>query len=600
MAGARERARRFVLRIRTQAILLSVVPLTFLVLLCVIAGVLQNRTEATAVWAQRSTNALTEADAIQKTLTESNRAVADYVLQPRPATLEPYRAGLGALTDHIARLKGLASDDPVQARRAAGYGTLSVDVYGVLGSHLKLWQAGRKTEAQKMVSSPQVQRLTANWEAARNDFGLHERQKALTRYAALHQDLITIGAMLIGVSLLGTIATLFVTARFGLRIARRLLQLAENARRLGRGEDTEAIGGGDEITDLDCVYHDMTERLQETLHEREEALLAYERAHHVASTLQRALLPQELPHVAGLVFDGAYVPGRADEQVGGDWYDALTLSDGRVLITIGEVAGSGLQAAVIMASMRQVIRGVAQVYADPATMVDASDRTLKAEHPDSLVTAFVAVFDPVVRTLSYCSAGHPAPLLRRADGTVGELPSRGLPLGLPARGDADARTVDIPDGGAARAKAVFAEPLEIKGREIRITASQGIVDVERAYERAEDILRDAEIAMYASKRQARGSFQVFSASMRQQVELDAQLEHDLHHAIAADEFRVRAAGRPADPHRPRRRQHRSGHRHRAQRWIALAARPEHQARADSRFRAVPDGIQRHRPEGTRE
>lgn len=91
---------------------------------------------------------------------------------------------------------------------------------------------------------------------------------------------------------------------------------------------------------------------------------------------------------------------------------------------------------------------------------------------------------------------------------------------------------------ALRVKASFAQPIGIRGREMRLTASQGIVAVDGSYERAEDVLRDAEIAMYASKRQARGSFQVFSARMRQQVELDAQLEHDLHHAIAVDEFTV--------------------------------------------------------------
>ena len=190
----------------------------------------------------------------------------------------------------------------------------------------------------------------------------------------------------------------------------------------------------------------MTRRIQETLHQKEDALAAYERAHHVASTLQRALLPQELPDVPGIAFDGVYVPGRAEAQVGGDWYDALRLADGRVLVTIGDVAGTGLPAAVIMAAMRQVIRGVAQVYADPATMIDAADRTLKAEHPDRFVTAFVGVYDPVAHTLSYCSAGHPAPLVRHADGSVSDMPSEGLPLGLRTRDGTDARTVDIPDG----------------------------------------------------------------------------------------------------------------------------------------------------------
>ena len=76
-----------------------------------------------------------------------------------------------------------------------------------------------------------------------------------------------------------------------------------------------------------------------------------------------------------------YESGKSEAQVGGDWYDAVRLADGRVLVSIGDVAGSGLQAAVIMAAMREVIRGVAQVYADPATMIDAADRTLKSEHP---------------------------------------------------------------------------------------------------------------------------------------------------------------------------------------------------------------------------
>ena len=91
---------------------------------------------------------------------------------------------------------------------------------------------------------------------------------------------------------------------------------------------------------------------------------------------------------------------------------------------------------------------------------------------------------------------------------------------------------------ATRVKEIFERAIAIRGREMRITASQGIVVLDPEYERAEDVLRDAEIAMYASKKQGRGSFKIFSAGMRHQVELDAQLEHDLQHAIAVDEFTV--------------------------------------------------------------
>jgi anti-sigma regulatory factor (Ser/Thr protein kinase) len=119
-----------------------------------------------------------------------------------------------------------------------------------------------------------------------------------------------------------------------------------------------------------------------------------------------------------------------------------------VLVSIGDVTGRGLEAAVVMASMRQVIRGVAQIYADPAAMIDAADRTLKSEYADTVVTAFVGVYDSVTATLAYCCAGHPPPLVRLPDGTVLALTSRGLPLGLRLRGegDADARTLAIPEG----------------------------------------------------------------------------------------------------------------------------------------------------------
>jgi serine phosphatase RsbU (regulator of sigma subunit)/anti-sigma regulatory factor (Ser/Thr protein kinase)/CHASE3 domain sensor protein len=419
-----------------------------LLLLCVIASVLQNQTEQTTTWSQRSTNALEEADTIQKLLLDANRSVVEYTRQPRSSAsvLAAYHTAARSLPAHTAELERLVRDEPAQRARAQRYASLSMTLIGLLTTYLDQWQAGKKAQAQATVARPSSRRLYNEWDVARNEFGQTERQLTLDRYAALHQQFGTLETILLASSITGIVLTLFVTGQFGLRIARRLLRLAENARRLGRGEPTAIIGGGDEIADLDGVYHEMTRRLQETLNQKEEALAAYERAHHVASTLQRALLPQELPDLPGIVFDGVYVPGRSEAQVGGDWYDALRLADGRVLITIGDVAGSGLQAAVIMAAMREVIRGVAQVYADPATMIDAADRTLKSEHPDRLVTAFVAVYDPIVRALAYCSAGHPPPLVRGADGTVTDLPSQGLPLGLRSRDDADARTVQIPDG----------------------------------------------------------------------------------------------------------------------------------------------------------
>jgi PAS domain S-box-containing protein len=156
----------------------------------------------------------------------------------------------------------------------------------------------------------------------------------------------------------------------------------------------------------------------------------YQREHRVAQSFQQASLPEALPEVAGLVFDAVYVPGSEDANIGGDWYDAVRLLDGRIVLSIGDVAGSGLEAAITMGNVRQIIRGIAQVHADPGLMLDAVDRALRIESGDRFVTAFVGVVDPVAETLSYASAGHPPPMLRSPDGSVHILEDGGLPLGL--------------------------------------------------------------------------------------------------------------------------------------------------------------------------
>ena len=169
----------------------------------------------------------------------------------------------------------------------------------------------------------------------------------------------------------------------------------------------------------------------------------FEREQQVSHAFQRAALPKSLPQVPGLVFSEVYQPGKTEALVGGDWYDALHLSDGRVVLSIGDVAGSGLQAAVIMASMRQVIRGVAQVYADPKTIIEAANRSLQAEHGDRLVTAFVGIYDPIECTLSYTNAGHPGPYVRDASGRLSQLSVVGLPLGLRQKDGDETVTVAI-------------------------------------------------------------------------------------------------------------------------------------------------------------
>ena len=153
------------------------------------------------------------------------------------------------------------------------------------------------------------------------------------------------------------------------------------------------------------------------------------RQQRVADTFQRAALPKSLPHFEGLVLDAVYQAASDELSVGGDWYDAFPIPDGRLAVTIGDVAGKGLNAAVLMASVRQSIRVAALQGLAPSAILSAADAALQLEYPDRLVTALVALVDPRSWEISYASAGHPAALARRPDGTLLALEGSGLPLG---------------------------------------------------------------------------------------------------------------------------------------------------------------------------
>ncbi len=160
------------------------------------------------------------------------------------------------------------------------------------------------------------------------------------------------------------------------------------------------------------------------------ALTDLEREQHIASRFQTAAMLKDLPYVTGLEFSAFYNAAVTDLGVGGDWYDAFTLPDGRIVITIGDVAGKGLEAAILMAKVRQSLRAAASIQIEPGAILDAADRTLRVEYPDVIVTAFVGILDRIERSLTYANAGHPWPLVRRGDGTIDELRSIALPLGL--------------------------------------------------------------------------------------------------------------------------------------------------------------------------
>ncbi|QWZ08763.1 serine/threonine-protein phosphatase [Nocardioides panacis] len=129
----------------------------------------------------------------------------------------------------------------------------------------------------------------------------------------------------------------------------------------------------------------------------------------LATALQRTLIPETPPRVAGLELAGRYVP--ADGKLGGDWYDVLVLPDQRVGLVIGDVAGHGLEAAVVMGRLRSALRAYALEHADPAVVLGLLDTKLHAFEEAAMATVLYAVTEPPFTEVRMSSAGHLAPLL---------------------------------------------------------------------------------------------------------------------------------------------------------------------------------------------
>ncbi len=168
----------------------------------------------------------------------------------------------------------------------------------------------------------------------------------------------------------------------------------------------------------------------------------FEREHSIAEQLTRALLPQELPQIPGLVLDKRYLPGGDGTVVGGDWYDAIALPGGRLALVMGDVAGRGVPAAMSMGQLRSALRAYSLEGAGPAEILRRLNRFQFELDEDSMATVVIVVVDPQAGRITWANAGHPPPLVIEAEGPrYLENEVGGVPLGAieePGYRDAEA------------------------------------------------------------------------------------------------------------------------------------------------------------------
>ena len=164
-----------------------------------------------------------------------------------------------------------------------------------------------------------------------------------------------------------------------------------------------------------------------------------------AVALQRSLLPTALPAVPGLGLAARYVAGSG--AVGGDWYDVFVLPDGKLGVVVGDVAGSGLEAAVIMGRMRSALRAYVLETPDPATALRMLDRKIQYFEPNAMATVLYGLYTPGTGDFTVSSAGHLPPVLAAPGGQAGLLPLRpDPPIGTADDPQRRSATFFIPPG----------------------------------------------------------------------------------------------------------------------------------------------------------
>lgn len=188
-------------------------------------------------------------------------------------------------------------------------------------------------------------------------------------------------------------------------------------------QDSPRELGDDELAVLMIMFGQVGQSLQR--------VRSHEWAASIARTVQQGLLPRSFPQLKEIVATARYLPASRGAEVGGDWYDVISLPGGGIGLLIGDVEGHSLEAAGIMAQLRSGVRAYAAEGHDPAAVLSRSNRLLAGLDTRLFATCCCMWLDPDTGEAAIASAGHPAPVVTDAEGRVSTPGLRvGPPLGV--------------------------------------------------------------------------------------------------------------------------------------------------------------------------
>jgi len=177
---------------------------------------------------------------------------------------------------------------------------------------------------------------------------------------------------------------------------------------------------------------------------RRRQLRAEEREREDVEAVQRGFLPKEIPQMAGFEISGAWLPARS---VGGDYFDVHAFSENKLAMSIADVSGKGMSAALLMSNLQAALKATASDEVPPEDLCRKVNRIICDNvSPDKFITAFYGLVDGSSHRLVFTNAGHNAPILARRDGSWLRLREGGVPLGLFPSADYERGEVELAPG----------------------------------------------------------------------------------------------------------------------------------------------------------
>ncbi len=191
------------------------------------------------------------------------------------------------------------------------------------------------------------------------------------------------------------------------------------------------------------------------LYEEERNKLALEKELSAAHTVQVGLLPKEIPTIVGYEFSAMSLPAKS---VAGDLYDFISLEDGNLALTLGDVSGKGMPAALLMANVQATFRAYSRLNPSPSECVRRSNELLfDSTSADKFVTLFYGLLDAGSNVFHYTNAGHEEPFFYRTGSGLSKLKGGGVPLGVVNGFPYDETSVELSEGDVI---VIFSDGLE--------------------------------------------------------------------------------------------------------------------------------------------